>query len=105
MKYEDQTPDLFNDVKLLTIYQIIKLQTGIFMYKAFDMKLPHNLQDHFLFERTDYKVVTRQSGSFRQTYVHATRKQHCVSVTGIKLCNCIEYYIKNSNTDQVFRIK
>ena len=85
-------------MKLLTSYQIIEFQTGIWMYKAFYMKLLCNLQKLFLFERPDYAVVARQSGSFRQTYVHTTKKQHCVSVTGIKLWNCIENYIKNSKT-------
>ena len=51
-------------MKLLTIYQIIKLQTGIFMYKAIHMTLPYNLQAHFLFEKTNYEIKTRQSGSF-----------------------------------------
>ena len=86
-------------MKLLTAYQIIEFQTGISMHRAFHMKLPHNLQKLFLFERPDYAVVTRQSGSFRQTYAHTTKKQQCVSVTGIKLRNCIENYIKNSKTE------
>ena len=105
VKYRDHTPELFYDMKLLTINQIIEFQTGIFMYKAFHMKLPCNLQKLFLFERPDYVVVTRQSGSFRQTYVHTTNKHHCVSVTGIKLWNCIENYIKNSKTEQAIKTR
>ena len=69
------------------------------------MKLPCNLQKLFLFEKPDYAVVTRQGGSFRQTYVRTTIKQHCVSVTGIKLWNCIENYIKNSKTEQAFKAR
>ena len=38
------------------------------MYKAFHMKLPYNLQKHFLSERTDYEAITRQNGSFTQAY-------------------------------------
>ena len=105
VKYRDHTPELFYNMKLLTIYQIIKFQTGIFMHKAFHMKLPFNQQKLFLLKRPDYVVVTRQSGSFRQTYVHTTKKQHCVSVTGIKLRNCIENYIKNSKTEQAIKTK
>ena len=67
---------LFYDMKLLAIYQIIELQTGIFMHKVFHMKLPYNPQKYFLFERPDYAVVTRQGGSFRQTYV-CTRAGLC----------------------------
>ena len=69
------------------------------------MKLLCDLQKLFLLERPDYAVVTRQSGSFRQTYARTTKKQYCVSVTGIKLWNCIESYIKNSKTEQALRTK
>ena len=57
------------------------------------MKLPYNQQQNFG-ERPDYAVVARQSGQIRQTYARTTKKQHCVPVTGIKLWNCIENYIK-----------
>ena len=56
------------------------------------MKLLYIQQKRFLFERPDYAVVTRQSGSFR--YVRTTIWQRCVSVTGIKLWNCIESIFK-----------
>ena len=38
MEHRDHTSELFHDMKLLAIYQIIKLQTGTFMYKAFHIK-------------------------------------------------------------------
>ena len=75
------------------------------MHKAFHIKLPCDLQKLFLFEKPYYAVVTRQSGSFRQTYVHITKKRHCVSVTGIQLWNIIENYMKNSKTEQAVKTK
>ena len=105
VKYRDHTPELFYDMKLLTIYQITEIQTGISMHKAFHTKLPCNLQKLFLFERPDNAVVRRKNGSFRQTYVHTTKKQHCVSVTGIKLWNFIENNNKNSKTEQALKTK
>ena len=33
------------------------------------------------------------------------KKQHCDSVTGIKLWNSIESYIKNSKTEQALKTK
>ena len=47
VKYRDDTPELFYDMKLFTIYKIIELQTGIFIYKAFHIKLPYNQQNIF----------------------------------------------------------
>ena len=59
VKYRYHTPELFYNMKLLTIYQIIEFQKAIFMHKAFLMKLHCNLQKLFLLERTDYAVATR----------------------------------------------
>ena len=75
---------------MIFAYQITKLQAGTFMNTAFCMKLPYNQQRHFLFERPDNAVATRQGGSFRQTYECTTEKQHYASDTGIKLWNSIE---------------
>ena len=47
VKYRDHTPELYYNMKLLTIYQIINFQTGIYMHKAFHMKLLCNLQNCF----------------------------------------------------------
>ena len=73
VKYKEHIPELFYNMKLITVYQIIEFQTGIFMDRAFHMKLQCNLLKLSLLERPDYAVVTRQSGSFRQTYVHTTK--------------------------------
>ena len=80
---------LFYDIKLLSIYQSTKLQTGIFMHKAFHMTLPYNMQKHSLFKRTDYEV---KKGKFvaSNKHMYVLQKSNCVSVTGIKLWNSIE---------------
>ena len=75
VKHRDHTPGLFYYMKLLTIYQIIKLQTGIFIHKALHMKLPYNLPKNLLFERTDHEVGTRQNESFRKMYVPTMKKE------------------------------
>ena len=62
-------------------------------------------QQKLFYLRPDYAVVIGLSGSFRQTYVHTTKKQHCISFTGIKLWNSIEHYIKNIKTEQAFKTK
>ena len=49
-KHKEHTSTLFCDMKLLTIYQVIKLRAGIFMHMAFHMKLSHNLQARFFGE-------------------------------------------------------
>ena len=85
-------PPLLRPIKLLLLFPL-------------HMTLPCNLLKLSLFERSDYADVTRQSSSFRQTYVRTTKKQHCISATGIKLWNCNENYIKNRQTEQVSKTK
>ena len=46
-KCHDHTEKMFYNMKLLTVNQIIELQSLIFMYKAFNGLLPINLQTHF----------------------------------------------------------
>ena len=41
-KYNN-TSKLFQNLNILTIFQLFKLQTCIMMYKAFSNKLPHNI--------------------------------------------------------------
>ena len=88
-------------MKLLTIYQIIKLLTGIFINKAFHMKLPYNLQKHFLFERTDHEFPTTAKWFFQTNVCMYYKKSNTVSVTGIKLWNSIDNCINISKTEQV----
>ena len=50
VKYRDHTPELFYNMKLLAIYQIIEFQTGIYMYKSSHIKLRCNLQKLILLD-------------------------------------------------------
>ena len=43
-KYNDHTSKLFRNLNILTIFQLVKLQTCIMMYKAISNKLPQNIQ-------------------------------------------------------------
>ena len=100
-KHKEHTSTQLYDMKLLTIYQIIKLQTGIFMYKAFHMKLPYNLQAHFVVAKNNYEIKARQSSSFRQIYVRIAKKQHCVSVIGINYGTTLKNSL-DSKTERIF---
>ena len=46
-KYNDHTSKLFHNLNILTIFQIVKLPTGIMMHRAFNNELPHNIQLYF----------------------------------------------------------
>ena len=103
VKYRGHTTELFYSMKLLTIYQIIEFQTGIYMYKAFHMKLSYSQQELFYLrdlikQLQQVKVVP----SYKHMYV-LQKKQNCVSVTGIKLWNSIENYVEIARLNKLLR--
>ena len=80
-EYLDHTENLFYNIKLLTVNQIIELQSLTFMHRAFEGQLPVNLQTHFNLN-TDNK---RYRNNFKCQYSRTTKKQHCLSLIGVKL--------------------
>ena len=73
------------------------------MYEAFVIKLPYNLQKLFLLERPDYVVLTRQSGSFRKTYV-CTTKSNTVSQLLVLSCGiALKIILKMAKLNKLLR--
>ena len=57
-KYNDHASKLFHNLSILTVFQLVKLQICIVMYKAFSNKLPHNIQSYFnkSFSGNEYRI-------------------------------------------------
>ena len=66
------------------------------MYKAFHQLLPCNLQKYFTIKSNVYGIETKQKNMLYQSYVRTTKKQHCISVAGVKLWNSINNNLRNS---------
>ena len=92
-KYLDHTKKFFGYMNLLTINQIIELQSLTFMHKAFKGLLSINLQTH-LNLNIDIK---RYQNNIKCQYSRITKKQHCLSFIGVKLCNKTDKWILNRN--------
>ena len=61
----------------IIVYQIIKLQTVIFIWEAFCIKLQLNVLADLLFARTHCALKTRKSVSFREAYVCVCSNEGC----------------------------
>ena len=83
-------------MNFLNFFQIVELQNATFMYKAFHQLLPYNLQKYFTIKSNEYSIGTKQKNMFYQSYVSTTKKQHCISVAGVKLWNSINNNPRNS---------
>ena len=70
------------------------------MCKAFHQLLPCNLQMYFTIKSNEYFIETKQKDMFYLSYVHTTKKQHCISVAGVILWNSINNNIRNKNSVQ-----
>ena len=88
-------------MKLLTVNLIIDLQSLTFMYVAFKGLLPVNLQTRFNLNTGN----KRCQNNFKCQYSWTTRKQHCLSFIGVKLCNKTDKWILNSNNIHMFKKK
>ena len=100
--FTDHTTPLFVKLHLLKFEDIVKLQTGIIMYKAKCNLLPINLQNMFKLNNLS-SIETRQKNNFFQKYVRTSSKSMCISVLGVKLWNSLNSVITNSRNVKAFK--
>ena len=79
--------------KLITVFVIVKVQTAMFMYKAFNTMLPINLLAYFSRILAENECVTRQKNAFKQLYARSKKKHQCVSLVGFTKRNNIDNYV------------
>ena len=102
-KYNDHTSKLFCNLNILTIFQLVKLQTCIMMYKAFSNKLPQNIQSYFTKSFSGNEYRTRQKNCFKQKYTRTTKRQYCLSNIGVKVWNSLNENIKSCDNLNSFK--
>ena len=86
-KYNDHNSKLFHNLNILTIFQLVKLQTCNMMHKAFSNKLPHNIQSYFTNSFSGNEYRTRPKNCFKQKYTRTTKRQYCLSNIGVRVWN------------------
>lgn len=82
------TQPLFDELKLMTIYQTYDYYVGVFMYKLYHEQLPPLFT---MFNRTPaiHHYSTRQYSGFYISYAPTVRTQRTVKITGCKLWNAV----------------
>ena len=82
------TQPLFDELKLMTIYQTYDYYIGVFMYKLYHEQLPPLFT---MFNRTPaiHHYSTRQYSGFYISYAPTVRTQRTVKITGCKLWNAV----------------
>ena len=103
VKSDHHSAELFANMNSLNFFQIVELQSATFMYKAFHQLLPCNLQKYFTIKSNVYGIETKQKNMLYQSYVRTTKKQHCISVAGVKLWNSINNDLRNSYSVLMFK--
>ena len=83
-KYNDHTSKLFCNLNILTIFQLVKLQTCIMMYKAFRNKLPQNIQSYFTKSFSGNEYRTRQKNCFKKNILEQLKVSIAYLILGLK---------------------
>ena len=67
------------------------------MFKAWNVKLPVNIQSLFKLNKEN-KYASRKCFDFKVNYCKSKIKPNCISILAVKLWNMLDNKLKNSNT-------
>ena len=94
--YLEHTNSLFLQSKVLKLIDLVEFQTAVFMFKARNNLLPGIIQKMFFEREGGYNL--RGMSNFK-----TTRKSFCLSVSGVKLWNKLNYELKQCTNISQFK--
>ena len=95
LEYTGHTNPVFIVLKLLKFEDIVKINTGVVMFKAFNGRL----SEHFIVSFTN----TRQKMNFYVKPKRTRLKAFCISCCGVSLWNNLNIGIRRSKTIVLFK--
>ena len=98
--YLEHTSPLFYNLSILPLEQLVKFNTGIFMYRAYHKCLPPTLQIYFT---ASHCINTRHKNDFHQRFARTRKKQFCMSVSGVKLWNSFSQHLIGCKNIKIFK--
>ena len=101
--YYQHTTPLFNELKLLTIFEIFKLQLGIFMYKWWNNLLPSNFSSLFTFTRSIHSYSMRNNLSLHVPYTRSSMAYSTLRYYGPIFWNFLDANVISSTSLQSFK--
>ena len=92
-KWNAHTTPPFKHINILTVYDIIKLQTLCFVYKAVNNLRPKHFDTFFNLNINIPQHNTRQSASLHFTFHRTNIGANSIKIPGPKLWNSLDFSI------------
>ena len=99
LDYNDHTNSVFLEFKLLKFDDIVKFNTGIVMYKAFNNLLNERLLRCFTVNSTK----TRQYMNFYMQFKRTKLKSFSMSCSGVSLWNSLDISVRSCKSVILFK--
>ena len=97
------TAPLFKRLKLLTIFDINKLQTACFVFKSVNSDIPSYFVNMFVSNSNIHQYNTRQVDKLHLRFSRTKTRQNSVAIYGVKIWNDIPEYLRNLRTLNHFK--
>ena len=101
--YYSPSAPLFKTLHILPIYNLVTLNTLIFMFSVNSKLLPDKFCNMFVLNSNFHSYSTRQKDYFHLPNVKLTSSQNSLSFVGIKLWNQLDESIRSSSTLSRFK--
>ena len=94
---------LFFKLKIIPVFDLIKLNTSVFMFKFHKKLLPSVFFNMFQTNASIHKYPTRQSKNLHIPVCHSTLLYNSISFVGIREWNSLDYNMRSSTTITRFK--
>ena len=101
--YRSHTAPLFVKFNFLNVYDMYKLETGMFMYKYSKSSLPTGFKNFFITRSEIHDYQTRFKENYHQTRNTRSFSDHSIRTYGPVLWNSLDKSIKISKSTKHFK--
>ena len=97
------TTDLFKEMKIFKFIDLVEYKCGMLMFKAYNNKLPTNLQKLFNIGNQTSNYKTRQQKKFLVRFRRTNIMAHCTSSVGVKIWNSLPKFVTEAKSLHMFK--
>ena len=101
--YRDHTDPLFLRYKCLKLFDLIKFNKCLTLYKASKNKLPSRLQNLFVLKTNRHSHITRGEFMFHVKYSRTNIRKYAISISGCKVWNSLPLQLKTKHNSVLFK--
>ena len=105
--YLSHTESLFSKYRILSVFELNKLQIGMLMFKCMKLKttLPQFLQDYFILKSDIHPYETRGASGIHIIQARTNYRKFSFRYSGPQLRNSLPLYLTNTNSIFQFKAK